>query len=577
MIVGFAPISRSINFWPSFFGDTPEWLDKVGFIDYEIYEIDSARTVSGQLAILTRIAFPLFGIPGLELAFLNSGGMTVVDFNATTYPGFGLSLSNLNVSLFVKNNWLIPVELNTSGEWVPIMEGGEQKAFAVTLGGVSINYVLPDSLEFDTSNLNATIDTIELGNTGIVLEMTGITPYLSSQQVHPPGHPHFKGVGIENISIHLPFEFDETNSTGVFIGENIYIGNTGFSGRLLLTSSGGQSPLLKLTLSNFNVSLTCFSLTFLQNSITNSEICGTMEIPGFTDGDGNPAEIEIDVHFDENGNFSITASETQGVQVLAIPNILRLNLKSLTLGKRDDRFYVAVSGNLDFDQKSGAIGQVLPKDVEITKLLIWSDGSWEFEGGALVMPTSFTLPLGPVKLSITALHIGSDERNGLKYKYVGFDGGISINPGGVDARGDGIKYYFSDDGTDFFFRIEGIGIDLILPGNVSEDKAALILSGYLAVREGGEYGVEYAGSVAFALPKLNISGSAGMRYIPQEPAFLVDVGLELANPIPIGSTGMGIYGFEALFGRHFVVSKEEAGMSADSPWYEYFKKPERGN
>ena len=34
-----------------------------------------------------------------------------------------------------------------------------------------------------------------------------------------------------------------------------------------------------------------------------------------------------------------------------------------------------------------------------------------------------------------------------QYRYFGFDGGVDINPGGVDVRGKGIKFYFTvDDG-----------------------------------------------------------------------------------------------------------------------------------
>ncbi|HHH50013.1 MAG TPA: hypothetical protein ENK52_03435 [Saprospiraceae bacterium] len=459
MITGYSPLSSNINFWPSFFGDMPPWLNNVGFINYEIYEKGSSREVSGQLAILTRIAIPFFGIPGIELAFLNNGTMTVVNFRATTLPGFALSLTDLNISLLIKNNWLKAVEWDNT-QWVPIMEGLDPKPFAVTLGGVAINFSLPDEFEFDSSALTASIDAVELGNTGIILEMTGIIPYLSSQQTSPNGHPEFRGVGINNITVHLPFPISQGGANGTLEGNKILIGNTGFSGEIRLSAGGTQ--LLQANLGNFNASLTCFSMTFFQNSIVGSDICGTMQIPGFSNASGNPAEIDINVHFGEGGDFLITASDEQGLQDLKIPNVLTMKLKSLSVGKRDDRFYVAVSGKLDFEQKSGAIGQFLPKDVEITKLLIWDDGSWEFEGGSLVLPKAFVLPMGPVKLSITALHIGSDERNGVKYKYVGFDGGISINPAGIDARGDGLKYYFAEDGSDHFFRIEGVGIDEIV-------------------------------------------------------------------------------------------------------------------
>lgn len=385
MITGFAPLSSNINYWPSFFGDTPNWLNEVGFINYEIYETLDNRKVSGQLAILKKISFPLFGMPSIEIALLNEGTISVVDFVATTIPGFNISLTNLNASLLIKNEWLVPVELS-EGEWVPIIEEGEQKPFEITLGGLNCFYSLPDELEFDTSNLIASIDAVQLGNTGIIIQMTGVIPFLSSQQISPPGHQNFRGVGIEDISVILPFELDEENSTGAIKGTNILIGNSGFSGELALTSNTGEAALLKVTIGGFSLSLTCFSLIFYQNTIIGSNICGKMKIPGFKDAEGNPAEIDIIVHIGEDGEFFITASEDQGLQDFQIPNILTLKLKSLTVGRRGDRYFAAVSGNMDFDQKSGAIGQFLPKDVEITKMLIWEDGSFEFEGGALVLP-----------------------------------------------------------------------------------------------------------------------------------------------------------------------------------------------
>lgn len=432
-----------------------------------------------------------------------------------------------------------------------------------------------------------------IGKTGLIVDIDTLKLDLSKKnnivEADLDGRsPEFMGVYMKKLAITLPkkwFDTDDNhpNTTASVVGYNMLIGTGSFSGKVALEAvSAAEDPVLikKIGGDGFEVGFRTFDMSFKENAITSSNINGYIKIPGFKDDNDEIAKINIKANLDIHGNFVLTASVDDGVQVLRIPNILSLRITSLSLGKREGRFFVAVSGNLDFEEKSGAIGQFLPKDVKITKLLIWSDGSWEFEGGALVLPTKFTLPMGPVKLSISALHIGSDERkhNGVlkKYKYVGFDGGLSINPAGIDARGDGLKYYFADDGSHHFFRVEGIGIDMILPGNVSEEKAALLFSGYLAVKEGGDNGVEYAGNVAFALPKLNISGSAGMRYLPDVPAFLVDAGLSLSTPIPIGSTGLGIYGFEALFGKHFVVSKAEEGLSEDAPWYEYYKKPERG-
>ncbi|MDQ3016425.1 MAG: hypothetical protein M3R25_06885, partial [Bacteroidota bacterium] len=188
-----------------------------------------------------------------------------------------------------------------------------------------------------------------------------------------------------------------------------------------------------------------------------------------------------------------------------------------------------------------------------------------------------------MKLSVTALSMGSYERGIRKYKYVGFDGGINISPGGVDARANGVKLYYSVDDPndlDIFIRIEGIAIDLIIPGSASPKDAAVILSGFLSMKEpdpaigDSDAGSEYAGAVAFSLPRANIAGSAGIRFQPNWPAFIVDASLELATPIPLGSTGLSIYGFRGLLGLRYVASRDVLfgqGINNDSPWYQYYK------
>ncbi|MDR0941666.1 MAG: hypothetical protein LBM68_05520, partial [Bacteroidales bacterium] len=41
--------------------------------------------------------------------------------------------------------------------------------------------------------------------------------------------------------------------------------------------------------------------------------------------------------------------------------------------------------------------------------------------------------------------------------------------------------------------------------------------------------------------------------------------------IPLGPTGIGIYGFRGLLGQRYVASKTEAGLADDGSWYEYYK------
>ena len=600
-ITNVSPNDLFHEFITNFFGSLQDFVDYFNPTYTASISLNTGLpTIEEQIAdLISQILGTSTDLLTVIFDFLNSGSSLddIISFfsnwlddltpgNLLEYllPDFSFELEQVKVGLKFPLSVLKVVDEVTC---IPIKVGNDfvQTILTFTVGSFEFSsengFVFENESSFDFPKS-------EILNTGLSLGVTGLKVDLSRKKNIPEATadgrpPDFVGAYILDAVIGLPPEWtkDDAGSNVQIYGNNLLIGTGGISGTIGLkknSPSDPNPPLLKIEIGDngFEVGLSCFDMTFHQNSIVETNICGYLKIPGFKNDDGTDAEIDIDINIDADGNFMITASVTQDLQVIKIPNILSFSLNSLFVGKRDDRYFVGISGNLDFDQKSGAIGQFLPKDVEITKMLIWSDGTFEFEGGALVLPKAITLPIGPVKISITALHLGSDERNGVKYKYVGFDGGISINPGGVDARGDGIKYYFTEDGSDHFFRIEGIGIDLVLPGNVSEDKAALLLSGYLAVKEGGANGVEYAGSVAFSLPKLNIGGSAGMRYIPETPAFLVNVGLELSNPIPLGSTGLGIYGFEALFGRHFVVSKSEAGLSDDTPWFEYYKMPDRG-
>ena len=432
-------------------------------------------------------------------------------------------------------------------------------------------------------------------DSGFTLELTGVSVDLSRTSNIPEatadGRPvDFIGAYITEGIIGFPqfWNHDDANSTGQLIARNLLVGTGGISGTIGLEAktNGNPSPLISASFGEgFKVSLNAFDLTFQQNSIIESNIHGSMKIPGFKDASGDDAEINIDAWIGTNGEFSVTASEDQGITALSIPDVLDVRIDSLTVGRKEDRFYVAVSGAIEFADLPAPIGQFLPDAIDVQKLIIWEDGQIEYEGGTLVLPNAISLKIGPVELSITAIGLGSHQQmhDGIerKYKFFEFSGGININPGGVDARGDGIKFYFTVDDDEvgqskhFFIRIQGIAIDIMIPGSSKPEDAALLLSGYLAMKDpqqGNEAaGTEYAGGIEFTLPRLEMKGSASMRLNPKVPAFIVDIGLELSSPIPLGATGLGIYGFRALIGQRYVATKSAASVPDDGPWWQYYK------
>jgi len=60
---------------------------------------------------------------------------------------------------------------------------------------------------------------------------------------------------------------------------------------------------------------------------------------------------------------------------------------------------------------------------------------------------------------------------------------------------------------------------------------------------------------------------------PDVPSFIVDLDLELPKAIPLGPTGLGIYGFRGLIGQHYSPSKTAAGLTEDATWWDYYKAP----
>ena len=420
-----------------------------------------------------------------------------------------------------------------------------------------------------------------IGNTGFEITALKNVKLDLSRKTNLPeatadGRPEdFVGVFIEEVEIELPpFLKQDTGSSATIMGRNLLIGTGGLSGTIgIKAADDNQAAIVRCCLGlGFELGLTAVNVSFRQNAITASEIKGYMKIPGFKDTNGSPAEIMIDISIGTDGEFTVTASEEQGIKLLTIPKVLEIDIDSLAVGRKDKRFFISVSGKIKF--LAEAIHQFMPDSIEVQKLLIWDDGQMELEGGSLVLPKAVSLKIGPADLAITAIHMGSHEQDSRQYKFFGFDGGLSVNPGGVDARGDGIKFYFTTDNDPpkelvCFLRIQSIAIDIKIPGDAKPEKAALLLKGYLAMKGGGS--PEYIGGVDFSLPKVKLAGSAAMRYNPRVPSFLIDIRLELSNPIVLGATGLGIYGFRALTGVRYVATKNAAHLNPEDEWWRYYK------
>ncbi|PIF60074.1 hypothetical protein [Flavobacterium sp. 2] len=326
----------------------------------------------------------------------------------------------------------------------------------------------------------------------------------------------------------------------------------------------------------FKVGFNKFDITFKQNKVVSSNIKGALEIPKLKEKNGNPLKVDLEGHLFDDGDFNLTASFSKENKPKAnLFDLVNLDFHSFELGKQDEDYYLGTSCSVSFP-KDTLIGSLLKgKGFEVEKLRIYSDGNIEVEGGSIPIPISLSVNLGPVQMGVTNINFGSTQINGRKYNFWGFDGAISINPLGVDARGEGVKYYYSTDGgpKDSFLRIQTIEVDLIIPGTATESSAMAIIHGMISLPEPGK-SKEFMGEVGLKLPKAKISGSVGMRFMPKYPAFLIDANIELPVPIPLGF--LAITAFRGLLGFRYVATKQAAGLTKDDSWYEYYKHPKPG-
>ncbi|MDH7911369.1 hypothetical protein [Winogradskyella sp. SYSU M77433] len=340
-----------------------------------------------------------------------------------------------------------------------------------------------------------------------------------------------------------------------------------------------------------------FDLVFHHGEVIESNLHAQLVIPKLRRVNGETNEngetiIDLTGHWNNEDNFNLTAAFLPTGLDFTLFNFVTINMLSAEVGRQDDNFYIGTSCEIWF--QNDIMNKILDgQKIVIPNFRIYDNGNMEIVGGTGFIPTNISLNLGPVEIAVTGIHFGSHQRehNGImrKYNYWGFDGAISLDPLGVDARGEGIKYYYTVDNEEVavehggnpedyehsYLHIKTIEVDLIIPGNADPSNATAIIHGMLSIPEPGE-SPEYIGEVSVRLPKAKIGGGAAMRLQPRHPAFLIEAGIEIPVPIPLAATGVGFYGFGGLLGYKYVAEKAAVNLSQEDRWYDYFVYPQRG-
>ncbi|WP_313090878.1 hypothetical protein [Chryseobacterium flavum] len=326
-----------------------------------------------------------------------------------------------------------------------------------------------------------------------------------------------------------------------------------------------------------------FEIDFHQGKVVHSSLHAGLKIKKFKPY-GSNTDLIIDVigEWESKENFKLSAAFLPFGLPLNLFDVLTFYLQNIEIGKKNDNFYIEADTKITFPE--GTFGaELLKEGIDLPAVRYYANGKFEIAGGNSIIPLNLNLNLGPIVMSVTAIHFGTIQREygGVmrSYNYIGFDGGINVNPLGLDVRGNGVKYYYTNDDDehggkgDSYFHISTLEVDLVIPGSASPASAMAIIKGALTIPEPG-VSSEYRGKISVQLPKMNMYGAAEMAFDPKYPGFFIDASVDLPTAIPLGS--FGIFGFRGLLGYRYIAHKEAIGMTDNDTWYDYYMHPQRG-
>ena len=122
------------------------------------------------------------GLEGFSLAFLADGHTTVVPFKAEVQPQFFVELPSLGVALRFPAGLLRPV-IREGDKWVETKdENGKLKPAELRFDVIGLRGDLDGNIEVLPGAPTGTLGAVLIGDTGMVLEIDGITLCLSRKQ-----------------------------------------------------------------------------------------------------------------------------------------------------------------------------------------------------------------------------------------------------------------------------------------------------------------------------------------------------------------------------------------------------------
>jgi hypothetical protein len=551
----FTPLSATLPFWPSQIVPEPDFLDEIGVSDFQVVSRTGAFTCSGRLVWCREIVVGLSGFDWLSIAVANVGTHTEIPFEIDLETPIELRLPQISFAFRFAPGLLKPVQLQ-QGEWVVQVDAeGKVKPTEVVVGGVGLKVDAEGDFDIivPTGAPKLSLPPAQIGDTGLVIEVDDLSPYLARRQVRPAGLPaDFRGFTADSIKLHLPKDIAVPILPQDLTFTDVRFGTDGFSGKV----AGQWAPVFDTNASQFQGSgsgtlfgipfgLSSLSFEFKQNAFVGSRLKGELLLPFFD----KPLEVEIGYGLDGGLTVGLGAANG-GLATLSIQNVLDLELDALKFTADDGLLTVALSGMI-----IPRLSDLKVPPIRVDNLTVDSKGHVNLPGGWLELPSQYALDFHSFRILITKFGLGR-EADGRKW--VGFSGGIKLVdglPAGVSV--DGLRITCDEDWKHPRVSLQGVGVEL-------EIKDVLYFKGAVAYREPNPGESRFDGSIKLELKSLKfkldgefvVGNTQAYRYMA------LYIGVDLPTGLPVLSTGLAVFGMEGLFALRMAPNKKPT-----EPWY----------
>jgi hypothetical protein len=514
-----------------------------------------------QLAFESELSLTPPGTDALSFVVGSAGvGWTTLRTEIVLGPDFSMSLLKVPFALHVSPDVLRDVATDAPTE---IMITADLRVSPS--GFVVENYT------------GASLAPAYLCGTEIVVEAADVRPVFGL--IDPPeflaDQECFQGLAFERMAVRIPSEYLQTDPGADLDIEltNTTIGTTGFTGELTVESADLDHPVSG-TLLGFPFRFRSFALNVQQNAIIDAALQVDLRLEVLEEGQ-NEKWVRVDLAFGGDGSLSGAlatvqppeASDDPAVLVqIDFPDVLRFNVGGLRITRgAQDIWALYLSGTL----KIFLAGADDWPEIEFDEIGISSSGEFLLPDGAgIVFASPLVVNWHFVRLTISKFRIGASEQ-GDGWLQLGLSAEVMLIDG-LPAGGsvEGLIVEFRPDGSQPpAVSFKGIGIAFGEPGAFNAE--------FYAEFTQSPTGVEFRGQGSLALTALDMSIKIGVvvghETVPQEFSYLylfADAKL-LPTGIPIGPTGLSIYGFQGLLAHNMALDIDQT-LPPDERYYALF-------